>query len=453
MTLAEGIKRMGTKKRTLIILSDDKFYRKIINKYQKRGAITPFINFPDMFFFKGKRQKISPIIGLDLYMKFQFYNKLAVSYIHSLSCWIVNLTKAWHPIFQTLKVVSLKQFLYTLSFPDSPITRQYLSETRIKALKNNYVQIKNNFTRQYAFFAHDQNLIHLQSSSISQSQKEFIDILKVYPLEQKMILEKIYSKVKFDSPGILNQIHTIPDTMQNLYFRAFRNSKILNQFIVNSYNARFAEEKNAIPAQVLSPVFTSLSKHAFSKLHAVSSLSFHLNYPGGEEGKQTFTGSYLFKIAGKGRGSAQFPSNLFIPLVKRASLKADSASTIVSRTYHRQESINLLSTHYFPSQTISGGTYHYEFSNPQFSTSKSNLFFHGNNVDLYFHNQQHIENKVEKIKEMVFETKKTVEDKFNSFLSSVDKVKTPLIDINSLSDHVYRTLQQRSRMERERRGF
>jgi len=54
---------------------------------------------------------------------------------------------------------------------------------------------------------------------------------------------------------------------------------------------------------------------------------------------------------------------------------------------------------------------------------------------------------------MVFETKKTVEDKFNSFLSSVDKVKTPLIDINSLSDHVYRTLQQRSRMERERRGF
>jgi hypothetical protein len=180
---------------------------------------------------------------------------------------------------------------------------------------------------------------------------------------------------------------------------------------------------------------------------------FHLNYPRGEEGKQTFTGSYLSKIVGKSRGSAQFPSNLFIPLVKRVSFKPGSARPIVSRTYQGQDSINLLSINYFPSQTISGGTYHYEFSNPQFSTSKSNLFFHGNNVDLYFHNQQHIENKVEKIKEIIFETKKTVEDKFNSFLSSVDKVKTPLIDINSLSDHVYRTLQQRSRMERERRGL
>ena len=84
--------------------------------------------------------------------------------------------------------------------------------------------------------------------------------------------------------------------------------------------------------------------------------------------------------------------------------------------------------------------------------SKKNTYSTVDNEYLIFQNQQHIEQKIDQIKKIVGDTKKTIEKSMPDNFSR-EKNSQPQININNLSDQVYQVIEQRLRMEKELRGL
>jgi len=84
--------------------------------------------------------------------------------------------------------------------------------------------------------------------------------------------------------------------------------------------------------------------------------------------------------------------------------------------------------------------------------SKRNTYSAGDNENLIFQNQQHIEQKIDQIEKILGDTKKTIEKSMSENFSG-RKDSEPHLNINNLSDQVYHTIERRIRIERERRGI
>lgn len=79
--------------------------------------------------------------------------------------------------------------------------------------------------------------------------------------------------------------------------------------------------------------------------------------------------------------------------------------------------------------------------------------FKAESENFYFHSQQMIEKELNEIKKNIVETKEAVKEKSVPDRSSMDMDIKKHFDINRLSDQVYRNIEQRIRIERERRGL
>lgn len=79
--------------------------------------------------------------------------------------------------------------------------------------------------------------------------------------------------------------------------------------------------------------------------------------------------------------------------------------------------------------------------------------FKAESENFYFHSQRMIEKELNEIKKNMVETKEAVKEKIIPDRSSMDMDIKKNFDINSLSDQVYQNIEQRIRIERERRGL
>ena len=84
--------------------------------------------------------------------------------------------------------------------------------------------------------------------------------------------------------------------------------------------------------------------------------------------------------------------------------------------------------------------------------SNRNSYSTVDNENLIFQNKQHIEQKIDQIKKIVGDAKKTIEESMSDNFSG-RKDSQPQININNLSDQVYHTIERRIRIERERKGI
>ena len=74
-------------------------------------------------------------------------------------------------------------------------------------------------------------------------------------------------------------------------------------------------------------------------------------------------------------------------------------------------------------------------------------------TSLIFSSQQTIEQKIEQIKKIAFDTKKDVADKYISSHPPLDKEIQKHIDLNSISEQVYQLIERKITIESERRGI
>ncbi len=85
--------------------------------------------------------------------------------------------------------------------------------------------------------------------------------------------------------------------------------------------------------------------------------------------------------------------------------------------------------------------------------SKSNINFEiENNNELVFQDNQHIENEIDHLKNIVLDTKESLERTMSDNFTSVKNLEKK-ININNLSDRVYNNIERKIGIERERRGI
>ena len=73
--------------------------------------------------------------------------------------------------------------------------------------------------------------------------------------------------------------------------------------------------------------------------------------------------------------------------------------------------------------------------------------------DIVFNNQRKLENEIDAVRKAIEQTKESITEK-NVSIPSPDEIKAKsTFDINRISDQVYQNIEQRIRIERERRGF
>ncbi|MCK4526785.1 hypothetical protein KAW18_05390 [candidate division WOR-3 bacterium] len=79
--------------------------------------------------------------------------------------------------------------------------------------------------------------------------------------------------------------------------------------------------------------------------------------------------------------------------------------------------------------------------------------FEAGNEDFYFNKAQTMSQEVEELRKIIVETKETVINKSVSTHSPIEIDMKKYLDMNRLSDQVYQKIEQRIRIERERRGL
>jgi predicted component of type VI protein secretion system len=72
---------------------------------------------------------------------------------------------------------------------------------------------------------------------------------------------------------------------------------------------------------------------------------------------------------------------------------------------------------------------------------------------LYFNDQQNIERKIEEVKKIAIDTREAVQERSASLHASGNTDFKKHLDVHRLSDQVYQNIEQRIRMEKERRGL
>lgn len=98
--------------------------------------------------------------------------------------------------------------------------------------------------------------------------------------------------------------------------------------------------------------------------------------------------------------------------------------------------------------------YHFNFVsgfNSSINTQQGNTF-KASSEDFHFNNQQKMENEIQEIKKIVVETKTMTEASKSTHHTGSKDIKQHL-DINRISDQVYKNIEQTIRIERERRGL
>lgn len=79
--------------------------------------------------------------------------------------------------------------------------------------------------------------------------------------------------------------------------------------------------------------------------------------------------------------------------------------------------------------------------------------FEAGNEDFYFNKAQTMSQEVEELRKIIVETKETVINKSVSTHSPIEIDMKKYLDMNRLSDQVYQKIEQKIRIERERRGL
>ena len=99
--------------------------------------------------------------------------------------------------------------------------------------------------------------------------------------------------------------------------------------------------------------------------------------------------------------------------------------------------------------------YHYNFGSNAANSiaAQRKTTFEAENEDFYFNKAQTMSQEVEELRKIIVETKETVINKSVSTHSPIEIDMKKYLDMNRLSDQVYQKIEQRIRVERERRGL
>lgn len=402
----------GSIARSVIPLSDSFFHQKIMNKYRK--GIGSMFSFPLMIFSKNSTlQKMY----LDIYMRFSFHEQNKLFHIISENAHSFQNTFSWFNIEKFTPLFKIKS-------------------TLLKSTQNLYKMVK---------------LIQPELiSSFIPAMHDSVN-MKTNVFGSSMVEVK---NTEFTAPIIYSSGNNDMDSFdpQQVFYRQYNLSRMRTDSPLEKRPGSIFISQNVPYPQIIDNSIRqdgrtfSNSFLNYGNYTIIKPQIFQLNSKLYEEnGKNNF---YAYKNEYFWQLQSNFHNGSPFTFIQSPVLINERTFEMRNNTLYNT-SQNWTSLDKLPVRNIN---YNLEAGIVKSLISKRNTYSAGDNENLIFQNQQHIEQKIDQIKKIVGDTKKTIEESMSDNFSG-GKDSEPQININNLSDQVYHTIERRIRIERERKGI
>jgi hypothetical protein len=402
----------GSIAKSVIPLSDSFFHQKIMNKYRK--GIGSVFSFPMMIFSKNSTlQKMY----LDIYMRFSFHKQNKLFHIISENTESFKNTFSWF---------ANEKFL----------PRYKIKSTVLKSTQNLYKMvklIKPELISSFIPAMHDSANI---KTNVSGSRMVEVE------------------NTKFTTPIIYSSGNNEVDSFdpQQVFYRQsnlswMKNDSLLEKTpgsIFSSQNLSYPQTvDNGIrqDGRTFSNSFLNYGNYTIIKPQ-IFPLNRKLHEENGKNNLYAYKNEYFWQLQSNFHHGSPFTFIQSPVLINERTF--EMRNDTLYNTSQDWTSLDKLQ--------VRNINYNLEAGIIKSLISKRNTYSPGDNDNLIFQNQQHIEQKIDQIKKIVGDTKKTIEKSISDNFSGV-KESEPQININNLSDQVYHTIERRIRIERERKGI
>lgn len=402
----------GSIAKSAIPLSDSFFHQKIMNKYQK--GIRRVFSFPQMIFSKNSTfQKMY----LDINMRFSFHKQNKLFHIISENTesfkntfsWFVNekfiprckikstVLKSTQNLYKMVKLIQPESILpFIPAMHDSVNIKTNVFGSRMVEVENRI------FTAPIIYSSRNNEVDPFDPQQVFYRQSNFSWMKNNYPREK--------------TPGsiFISQNVSYPQTVDN---GIQQDSRTFSNSFLNYGNYT-----------IIKPQIFPLN----SKLHE-------------ENGKNNFyayKNEYFWQLQSNFHHGSPFTFIQSPVLINERTF--EMRNDTLYNTSQNWTSLDKLH--------VRNINYNLEAGTVKSLISKRNTYSAGENDNLIFQNQQHMEQKIDQIKKIVGDTKKNI-DKSISDNFSREKDSEPHLNIDNLSDQVYHTIERRIRIERERKGI
>ena len=304
----------------------------------------------------------------------------------------------------------------------SPLLIFLKNKRRISSLKINVNALVNIFNKISKIFAENAKNVYGKNSLLSLIRiKHLIQqpIFRRYPLEgdhtDRIFLFQYHEKERIQDRG-----HVWPAGMQNVHLVLNNRTHSTSSFYPEAVYKVFLQGADQPISQYLKPEYGSQSiqhfpyntGHHFTKIKSI-------------QNKRDISSSIIRNIHQMMNNRIQFASSFYPEAVYKVFLQG-AEQTFENHQYSEPAGISLF--HDKPSISTAG-----EF--------------------LYFNDQRNIEQEIEEVKKIAIDTREELREQSSSInpLGDIDLKK--YFDVHWLSDQVYQNIEQRIRIEKERRGL
>ncbi|MDL1973322.1 MAG: hypothetical protein LWX55_00755 [Deltaproteobacteria bacterium] len=398
----------------IITLSDSDFYKKVINKYQK-GKRNPF-RFPMMIFYKHAGRVLSQKINIDILLQPYFHDRnifsslvvKSVQNMKRLFSWFM--TEKRIPQFITkpalLKRIHSANKIFTLIQHETASRLLRAAQMAVNSLS--FVRARPETPGGYG------RVSKSETSSFSQGQgnQEIVQRLTLGTLHRQP--RRLMQRLR--RWKVLQPLFSIPNTI--LYLHDVTGVSAPCFTVNRQFFNQFFNQGNYV--QIIKP---ETEKRRTFPVRGIDG-----RYPSSQKEN---IGGYPPVLEHK--------SPAILPQVSCLQNKSSN------ETFQNWTTVNKpLIKHY-----------HYKFGSNAVNSIAAQIktTFEAGNEDFYFNKAQTMSREVEELRKIIVETKETVIDKSVSTHSPIEIDMKKYLDVNRLSDQVYQKIEQRIRIERERRGL
>lgn len=402
----------GSIAKSVIPLSDSFFHQKIMNKYRK--GIGSVFSFPMMIFSKNSTlQKMY----LDIYMRFSFHKQNKLFHIISENTESFKNTFSWFANEKFLPPYKIKS-------------------TVLKSTQNLYKMVK---------------LIQPELiSSFIPAMHDSVNIKTNVSGSRMVEVEN----TKFTTPIIYSSGNNEVDSFdpQQVFYRQSNLSWMKNDSLLEKTpGSIFSSQNFSYPQTVdngirqdgrtFSNSFLNYGNYTIIKPQ-IFPLNRKLHEENGKNNLYAYKNEYFWQLQSNFHHGSPFTFIQSPVLINERTF--EMRNDTLYNTSQDWTSLDKLQ--------VRNINYNLEAGTVKSLISKRNTYSAGDNENLIFQNQQHIEQKIDQIKKIVGDTKKTIEESMSDNFSR-GKDSEPQININNISDQVYHTIERRIRIERERKGI
>ncbi len=426
-------------------ISDRNFHSRITGRYQK-GKRNPY-DFPLMIFFKNTGQLLSQKINLNVLLQFNITRNITTQHILESVEGIKSLL-GW---FRIERSIPKQQKVSSLAFrsKDIPLVFNYKKYENLPNGVEDISLADNSVSWDYKFVFHNESPVILQHVNLLLRNNKLANSLNY--------------------PEVLNDITKSTINKSKAYFNNY--IQIINHGLHPGFEPAILPHVNLLlnSISIQGDILTSKEYFNFSKLdkkyHVIlPHVNLLLNTISANNMQSQIQDSYF--ISGQ-RFDYSFPQadlmvhefkgdkEIHFTNVQRSNLVYNFPAVLQYMDTIQKNMPEMILSHSksFPTSIKHNQEKGYQRTLSCIMPSIIKSDTTTENHDLHFKTNRKIEEEIENVKRIAYEAKQTMIESVKNIQTSHEEEMNRKININQLSDQVYRLLDRKITIEKERRGY